>query len=74
MPNGKPGDHPLTDLFTHNLEVFGHDIDDALREVRSLSASEADFNTWFTQQIGWNSDLDVIRERVQTRLDELRNL
>lgn len=74
MPNGKPGDHPLTDLFTHNLEVFGVEIDDQLREIRSLSASPAEFNAWFTEQIGWTNDLELIRERTQARLDELKGV
>lgn len=74
MPNGKPGDHPLTDLFTHNLEVFGTEIDDQLREIRNLSASPAEFNAWFTEQIGWTNDLELIRERTQARLDELKGV
>lgn len=74
MPNGKPGDHPLTDLFTHNLEVFGAEIDDLLREIKSLSGSPAEFNAWFTEQIGWTNDLELIRERTQARLDELKGV
>jgi hypothetical protein len=30
MPNGKPGDHPLTDLFHHRQHPFPADIDPTL--------------------------------------------
>jgi hypothetical protein len=37
MPNGKPGDHPLTDILTHRIEVFGPRIDGLIREIANLS-------------------------------------
>jgi hypothetical protein len=33
VPNGKPGDHPLTDITVHHLEVFGPACDDLIREI-----------------------------------------
>lgn len=33
MPNGKPGDHPYTDVFVHGLTVFGPPIDDLIRQL-----------------------------------------
>ena len=27
MPNGKPGDHPLTDVLVHHLPVFNDEVD-----------------------------------------------
>jgi hypothetical protein len=33
MPNGKPGDHPLTDIVVHGMEVFGASCDDLIREI-----------------------------------------
>lgn len=36
MPNGKPGDHPLTDVLVHGLEVFGPRADALIREIVSL--------------------------------------
>jgi hypothetical protein len=33
MPNGKPGDHPLTDIVVHRMTVFGPVIDDLVREL-----------------------------------------
>ena len=33
MPNGKPGDHPLTDITLHRLTVFGPEIDELVRDI-----------------------------------------
>ncbi|QDS99881.1 hypothetical protein HG15A2_32120 [Adhaeretor mobilis] len=31
MPNGKPGDHPLTDILHNNLTVYSAEIDQRIR-------------------------------------------
>ncbi len=41
MPNGKPGDHPLTDILNHELEVYSAHADKLVREIGNL----ADENT-----------------------------
>jgi hypothetical protein len=30
MPNGKPGDHPVTDIFTHHLHRFGGGVEEEI--------------------------------------------
>jgi hypothetical protein len=37
MPNGKPGDRPLTDIVVHNIEVFGPEIGDKVRRIHAAS-------------------------------------
>jgi hypothetical protein len=37
MPNGTAGDHPLTDVVSHRIEVFGPRIDGLIREIANLS-------------------------------------
>lgn len=37
MPNGKPGDHPYTDILHELRPVYTSSIDDLVREVASLS-------------------------------------
>jgi hypothetical protein len=47
MPNGKPGDHPLTDILIHKLEVVSPRADALVREIVELGGRdelEADFN------------------------------
>ena len=36
MPNGKPGDNPLTDMILHGAHPFPKDIEATLREIDSL--------------------------------------
>ncbi|MEM6820912.1 MAG: hypothetical protein AAF558_03060 [Verrucomicrobiota bacterium] len=33
MPNGKPGDHPYSDIFIHHSKIFGDEIDSLIREL-----------------------------------------
>jgi hypothetical protein len=39
MPNGKPGDHPLTDVALHGLHVFSPEIDGLIREIVKIEES-----------------------------------
>jgi hypothetical protein len=41
MPNGKPGDHPLTDIVVHRSTVFGAPYDDLIREIAPLATGPA---------------------------------
>jgi len=34
--NGKPGDHPITDIVCHNLSVFGEPTDSHIRKLSKL--------------------------------------
>jgi hypothetical protein len=36
MPNGKPGDHPLTDLFHHGKHPFPADVEELVRRLASI--------------------------------------
>jgi hypothetical protein len=40
MPNGKPGDHPLTDIVVYNIKVFGVEIDTKVRQIHSIAPPE----------------------------------
>lgn len=61
MPNGKPGDHPYTDIVIHGANVYGDDIDDLVREMHHLKSSDLirdrvsallwDHNPWFSKDI-----------------------
>jgi hypothetical protein len=39
--NGKPGDHPLTDILVHNLAVFSPEVDALIKEIISLGGGDA---------------------------------
>jgi len=36
MPNGKPGDHPLTDILVHGASIFSPEIDSLVRELAAM--------------------------------------
>jgi hypothetical protein len=38
MPNGTVGDHPLTDIIAHGIEVFSPGVDATVRELRDLGS------------------------------------
>jgi len=40
MPNGKPGDHPLTDIVKHRLPMFGDEIDEKVRHLDGMMSDE----------------------------------
>ena len=37
MPNGKPGDHPYTDIVIHSLAVYSRVADGLVREIATLA-------------------------------------
>jgi len=36
MPNGRQGDHPITDIVDHGLTVFSPEADNLVREIAQL--------------------------------------
>lgn len=40
MANGRPGDHPLTDIVNHRLPMFGSEIDDKVRKLDGIASNE----------------------------------
>jgi hypothetical protein len=37
MPNGKPGDHPLTDILLHDRKIYSPAARDLVREIAALA-------------------------------------
>ena len=33
MPNGRPGDHPVTDIINHKIPTFSPEIDSLIRQL-----------------------------------------
>ncbi len=70
MPNGKPGDHPLTDIFVHKARVYGQEADDLIRKIAELY-SRRELNEWWQREIGWSADHDSVARKAKLRFDEL---
>lgn len=69
MPNGKPHDHPLTDILVHGIETYGAEADDLIRKIRDLSPGELD--EWWNAHIGWTGDREQVLRAARTRHAEL---
>ena len=74
MPNGKPGDHPLTDILNYGQTVYGPEIDDLVRKIASF-ASRRELDEWWTADIGWLPTIgtDEIMRRARLKLTELED-
>ena len=68
--NGKPGDHPLTDVFIHKLVVFGDPWDDELREIVQLLGTQR-ANDWFNAECSSKPD-NQIRFAISKKRAALR--
>lgn len=70
MPNGRPGDHPLTDIFVHDLNVYGKEADDYIRKIRRLSSSR-ELDEWWTKEINLNCEKAEVLVKAKQRYQEL---
>ncbi|MEW6071731.1 MAG: hypothetical protein AB1726_03925 [Planctomycetota bacterium] len=59
MPNGKPGDHPRTDLTVHRLVVYGEPTDGMLKRLIRLLGQDR-FDAWFLPHWG-KAGADIAR-------------
>jgi hypothetical protein len=70
VPNGKPGDHPLTDILIHKREVYGKEADELVRKIAQL-CSRRELDDWWEREIGWSPDIRSIHHKARARYDEL---
>jgi hypothetical protein len=70
MANGKPHDHPLTDILVHNLDVYGGEADELLRRISEL-CSPRELEDWWEREIGWSAQPDEVLRRARSRYQEL---
>jgi hypothetical protein len=80
-PNGKPGDHPLTDMLAHGKHPFPPDMEEMLRAILALDPIFPDGKRWYVDQLEWErrffdwergKNLDQGREALIGALSELR--
>ena len=70
MPNGRPGDNPITDLLSHDRHPFPPDIEEMLRKLAAIDPI-------LFQELGWapfeweqGQNLDEGRKRLRELLNE----
>ena len=82
MPNGKPGDNPITDMLCHGLHPFPADIERMLRELLSLNPRFPDDGRAYLEQVAWvdrffawerGSELDEGRKALKEELAKHRS-
>ncbi|OHB77783.1 MAG: hypothetical protein A2Z34_11220 [Planctomycetes bacterium RBG_16_59_8] len=65
MPNGKPGDHPRTDLTIHDMAVYGEPTDGILKRLIELMGQHR-FDEWFNPI--WRNSKEEIAEMAKAKL------
>ena len=70
MANGKPGDHALTDILVHRLEVYGREADDLIRKIAAL-CSQRELDEWWQKEIDWSEDRALVLRKARTWYKEL---
>jgi len=68
--NGKPGDHPLTDILVHKHEIYGREADELIRKIGAL-CSRRELDEWWEREIGWSKDADLVLRKAHTQYLQL---
>jgi hypothetical protein len=71
MPNGRPGDHPITDLMIHQLSVYGEPLDTKLRQIGELMSYHR-LCDWFEQGQYWTTPKEELEPIVTAKLETLK--
>jgi hypothetical protein len=70
MPNGKPGDNPITDLMVHGMHPFPPDIEDKIRELAKRAPQELAKLGWEPFEWGEGKKLDEARTKLDALLKQ----
>lgn len=78
MPAGGPGDHPLTDILTWKLTVFGDEPDDLVRQIVALGGQRTldspDYNLIGSDPRYFPAaDVETLTRKLRTLRDRLRD-
>ena len=72
MPNGRPGDHPLTDLFSHGLHPFPEDIEEMIRRLAGIDPKLLDEIERDVFQWEAGKELDEGRAKLKELLEKAK--
>jgi type 1 glutamine amidotransferase len=70
MADGKPGEHPLTDIIVHKIETYGPDADDYIRGVSDFS-SRHELYEWWSNEVKGETDRQTVLKKARDRYHEL---
>ena len=68
--NGRSGDHPLTDIVVHRMQVFSPEVDELIVRIHTISPGELDRLgiDWFAPPA-----IERLEALLNTRFKELLN-
>ncbi|MDX6766332.1 MAG: hypothetical protein SFU85_06035 [Candidatus Methylacidiphilales bacterium] len=52
MSCGGPGDHPLSDVFTHGIDIYGQRGTALFRKIAAMMPAD-EFDGWWEESLGW---------------------
>lgn len=67
--NGKPGDHPITDIIVHGQRVYGEPLDSQLRELGERMSYQRLCDRF---QQHWSTPADQLQPMVAVELARRR--
>ena len=67
--NGKPGDHPITDIVRHRIARYGDPLDSQIRQLGELMSYDR-LCDWFQQH--WSKPPEQLEPIVAAKLEEMR--
>lgn len=65
MPNGKPGDHPVTDMLLHKAHPFPPDIEGMLRMLHDIDPGIVNDLEWAPSD--WAEGKNLVEARARLR-------
>jgi hypothetical protein len=68
--NGKPHDHPLTDILLHKIDVYGAEGSRLVRKIAKL-CSRSELETWWDERLGWDVEGKDVLPEISKRYEEL---
>jgi hypothetical protein len=68
--NGKPGDHPITDIVRHRIAHYGEPLDSQIRQLGELMSYDR-LRDWFQQH--WSTPSAQPEPIVAAKLEEMRH-
>ena len=79
MPNGRPGDHPLTDLQVHSLHPFPMEAESLLLEILKLCPSFPDDKRvckYYAEQQDWGRRISELAQNrnVDDNIQQLESV
>jgi len=69
MPNGSPGDSPISDIMIHRIARFGEPLDTQLRQLGELMSYHR-LCDWYDEHRGTSKE--QLQPIVAAKLEELR--